>query len=344
MRDSSAVSGPSANRGVFASIQSLRAVAALAVVLFHEGVLKTGYGGVDIFFVISGFIMGAVGTGDSVSGFLAKRIVRIAPLYWAVTLLMCAISLSPGAFRHFAFDVPSLAKSLFFIPYRDLSGEIEPLVVSGWTLAYEMFFYAIFALGLAIRRPFAVAYGVIASLVIFGMTMQPANAVLQTYSSPLLLEFAAGLLIAQALPHLGERFGRTALVLACVLFSLVVILEVGEGRTLVRTLVFGIPSFLLVAGAVALERTGCWRRSPLLERLGDASYSLYLLHGLVIALSHRFLPLPQPFNAAFVIAVSILVSLASYRLFERPIAHFMRDGLGRARQIASRVDLRTTSV
>ncbi len=139
----------------FSSIQTLRALAALSVLFYHESSTKFTVGavGVDIFFVISGFIMGTIGYRETPLDFMMKRIIRIVPLYWLVTAAVCLVSLIPGVFHQFSCDLPSLLQSLFFIPYVNQAGHIEPLMVPGWTLNYEMFFYAVFAVGLAIRRP-----------------------------------------------------------------------------------------------------------------------------------------------------------------------------------------------
>ncbi len=148
------------------NLQVTRAVAAYMVVLFHflalfvwhlypeAKYLTFGAAGVDIFFVISGFIM-VVTTSDGKTGpadFLAKRIARIAPIYWLITLVLVAMSLAGlkpiGILR---MQADWVVKSLFFIPFnRD--GYVEPINSVGWTLNYEMFFYVVFAVCLTVRQ------------------------------------------------------------------------------------------------------------------------------------------------------------------------------------------------
>ena len=141
------------------SIQILRAVAALAVVVFHAGQrvavpFGVGQAGVDIFFVISGFVMWIVSdNGKTPIEFIRARILRIVPLYWVATLLM-AVGAWLGLFPRMRVAWDDLLASLFFVPYYSLSStkEIVPVLRQGWTLNYEMFFYVSFALALMLKR------------------------------------------------------------------------------------------------------------------------------------------------------------------------------------------------
>ena len=310
-------------RPSFQSIQVLRAVAAFAVLLFHEKLLAIGYGGVDIFFVISGFIMGTFGSRQRPLAFMGNRIARIVPLYWLVTLALCAMSLVPHAFNTFAFDRDSLTKSLLFIPYLDQTGHVWPLMVAGWTLNYEMFFYLIFALGLMVNQPRVLTPLVMLALVAAGLLFHSSSPILQTYSDPLLLEFAAGLGLSRLSFAWGRWLGLALFLGAIALFAMVAI-SGGPEDGLSRIIFLGIPAMALVAGALTLERAGCWPRIRLLEAAGDASYSLYLLHGIIIAFTAKFLPLPPMVNDLLAIGLSLGAALLSYRLFELPVARLLR--------------------
>jgi len=199
------------------SIQVLRAVAALAVTVAHTyplvglefGIanyptLITGAAGVDLFFVISGFIMvyasedlfeqqGAPRT------FLLRRIIRIVPLYWLVTTVLLAYMLlrygSPQ--EH---SSRTIAASYFFIPTSNAAGApITPFLAVGWTLNYEMFFYLVFAFGLLLRRAAAV---IILSvlLIAFGLWGRQLSLPLSLsiLADPIILEFVFGMLVALA--------------------------------------------------------------------------------------------------------------------------------------------------
>jgi exopolysaccharide production protein ExoZ len=167
------------------SIQFLRAIAALLVLLFHlsDGRIVTGASGVDIFFVISGFIMGTVGVGERPRDFIVKRAARIVPLYWLITMAMCIGALL-GVFSRFSYDIESLVKSLLFIPYYDASGHIWPLVVPGWTLNLEALFYILFAGGLLFGAPIAFCVVALAVLAAVGQLTPFEWAPLRLWTSP----------------------------------------------------------------------------------------------------------------------------------------------------------------
>jgi exopolysaccharide production protein ExoZ len=196
-------------------IQYLRGIAAMMVVWHHslgqvDGTMNFirlppfGQYGVDLFFMISGFIM-LVTTWDkpvTPLEFIGNRVRRIVPLYWLTTLLMLGVAIiAPGLFKTLKFDVASILKSLFFIPYDSLSfpGSIWPLLVPGWTLNYEMFFYALFAGTLLVERNWRVPImvAVLSALVVAGYALHPSGAALQVYTNHMLLEFGAGMILGR---------------------------------------------------------------------------------------------------------------------------------------------------
>ena len=156
------------------SIQALRAIAALLVTLGHLEheaaslpAATTGYApilvdltgaGVDLFFVISGFVMvyashDLFATPDAARRFLTRRIARIVPIYWLVTTLFLAIMAASHVLSSAPPTWSEIAKSYLFVPYMPHGGEVmQPVYKLGWTLNYEMFFYAVFALALLSGR------------------------------------------------------------------------------------------------------------------------------------------------------------------------------------------------
>ncbi|WP_420961598.1 acyltransferase family protein [Brucella sp. IR073] len=307
------------------SIQVLRAIAALAVVFFHLSPASwtLGAAGVDLFFVISGFIMGTVGLSDSPGSFMRKRIIRIVPLYWAVTLAMCAASLVPGLFANFTFDLPRLVTSLFFIPFEDLQGKIWPLVVVGWTLNYEMFFYVLFALGLWLRLPILVPVLAIAALAAAGLLLRPDATIPRFYTDQLLLEFAIGLLLSRAMVFKNALLGAALAIAGVVsLLSWGLASDTPEWRVIY----WGLPAAAIVAGFLAVERAGAFPARALrpLEKLGDASYSLYLTHGIVLSIVRKFVGHEGASGVLIALAASIAVAMLSYYLFERPVGQILR--------------------
>ena len=163
-----------------------------------------GTHGVDLFFVISGFIM-LVTTWDKPIGpveFMRHRMRRIVPLYWLATLVMVGLAtVAPALFKSLKWDVPALLKSLFFIPYDNLSvpGTTSPLLIPGWTLNYEMFFYALFALSLLASRAWRLplVIGALSILVAAGLVFHPTNIQADFYTNPMMLEFCAGMILGR---------------------------------------------------------------------------------------------------------------------------------------------------
>lgn len=153
----------------FISIQVLRGFAAMMVVAYHAIDMANerfalgwrfgaaGEAGVDVFFVISGFVMivAAQKTGaQDAHRFLLKRFIRIYPLYWFWTTVKLVLLLTiPAAAVSAVLDPAHLAASYALLPWTNADGKIYPFLVVGWTLSYEIFFYLCMAAALALRLP-----------------------------------------------------------------------------------------------------------------------------------------------------------------------------------------------
>src|SRR5579871_955653 len=193
-------------------LQGLRAVAAYMVVIFHAfeflstlhmGIprIASGAAGVDLFFVISGFIMVYVaGARDTPAGFLINRIARIVPLYWLGTLLIVAAAsyrswLAPGVL----LDPQSVLASLFFVPAFDAEGHLAPALRVGWTLNWEMMFYLLFTMSMFAPRRFRIPLLITLMTAVFILGLiSPTTASSSFYGKTIIFEFAAGCLIATA--------------------------------------------------------------------------------------------------------------------------------------------------
>jgi exopolysaccharide production protein ExoZ len=321
-----------------ASIQILRAAAALAVALFHacqwsKVDFAVGAAGVDLFFVISGFVLWTACEVRPVSpaAFLIARAERIAPLYWIVTLAVAAAAVwRPQALPIVHPQAKHLILSLLLIPHDDPAGAAFPLLPTGWTLTYEAFFYGVMALALAApkdrRWPILSGVLVAASLVGFGF-----HSWYTLLANPLLLEFLAGAALARLWLKRGfvrlPAWSGWGLTLGGVLILLT--LQVGGLRDdFLRPFVWGPPAVMIVAGALKLEadgQVGTGRLAQTLAALGDASYSLYLVQAPVIAVLTWLTPgWPTMVRAPLSLAVAVAAGWLCWTALERPIALAVR--------------------
>lgn len=361
-----------APRPTLRGVQFLRALAAVAVVYYHAvdaggifGLPSTGSWGVDVFFVISGFIIGTITVKNS-SHFFRRRVFRVVPLYWIATFAwIAAMMLMPGRVHSTQVDLPGLLKSLFFIPYQ-MPLRDGPILQLGWTLNYEMFFYTVVAIMLLLlrrnaRRALVGTIIVIGAFAASGFLFPSSSYLLSFYQNPLLLEFLVGVLLAflyrRWLRPRGGMLGadplaqrgsaaHTALnaiagllAIAALVWLVVHDVQFGPRYDEFRALAYGVPSVVLVAVALVLEpliRDG--RLTRALLAAGDGSYAIYLFHQFVlVAISQVLLgsviasagvPLRIALLLVTILAV-ILVSIGVDRWIDRPIQRLLKHALPR---------------
>jgi exopolysaccharide production protein ExoZ len=358
---------------MIANLQVLRALAALLVVFYHlqapmrsymGASLHTSFGasGVDIFFVVSGFIMFYTNRRFERTGvtFLKDRIVRIVPLYWLGTGLILAIlatGRNPDGVQ--AVDAGDVIMSMLFIPNVRADGNAAPVLTLGWTLIYEMFFYALFA-GLiflrASRKILVILTVVFSLLIITGQAWSIDNFTLHYFTNPIMLEFLMGGALALWFMGRQQRQAPAAapvwcwlgLLAGCAAIVATEALKVPflDKGGLLRPLVFGLPAMLIVACALELERGQRAWRSHWVQLLGAASYALYLFHPVVIqstciavskALSGGlWTPLKQAplgaellitLAAALCLGAAVAVALVVYRWVEIPVTRRLKAAL-----------------
>lgn len=326
------------------NIQLLRGVAALMVVVFHLVVQMQPFGfdgsqvsflqgGVDIFFVISGFIMVHVSRERERSGgqFMADRIIRIVPIYWLLTLL--AYLSGAGEPR----PIGDLLRSLAFIP----SGTpplFNPLIDGGWTLNLEMYFYVLFAVSLAAAREekqrFALVVGLLAAVV--ATSIWAPGPYWPFYGNEIVFEFVIGMVLARSVGWL-ESVGTVAAGGIVVVGGLVMVLEPLD-RLGSRLLSVGLPAGLIVAGAISFHAAGKRVAAPAALLLGSVSYALYLSHvlvfeainGLFTQSKHGFGPAMMAGFLAFALIIALLVAWVIYVAVERPTTRLLKPSkLGR---------------
>ncbi|MDK1378197.1 MULTISPECIES: acyltransferase [unclassified Sinorhizobium] len=326
--------------GTIRAIQYLRAAAALAVVVFHAAA-RTGHhfaigaAGVDVFFVISGFIMWVISERRPVSPakFIADRTRRIVPIYWFATAVMVAGALA-GIFPNMVLTLDHVLASLFFIPARSPSnGEIWPALVQGWTLNFEMFFYVVFAVALLLPRYWrlpAIA-GLFLLLVVAGLEVRFENAVVLTYTRAVILEFVAGMMIGELwlkgrMPPVVAGLSLTAFAFGG--FALVNLLYLPFNEWTIGPL-----AVLLLLGALSLEVGGRVPDLRLPGLLGNASYSIYVWHTFaisVVAKAAAMFDLDPAVSMGAAILSGTLLGIVAYAMLERPLTARGRKLLGGA--------------
>jgi exopolysaccharide production protein ExoZ len=344
----------------FEGLQILRACAALMVVVYHtlyEMSLSSLYpservlvsqlmpwmAGVDLFFVISGFVMVYASrhlfeeTG-AWHVFLRRRIARIVPLYWLVTLVFLGMLLIKKNTAEITFS--QIVSSFAFFPFPHANGNIQPVYTLGWTLNYEMFFYALFACVVGLRWQRAVLTLLIAMAlwVALGFAISLPQP-FEFWSRPILLEFGAGMFLGAIWlrgVHLSPMSVITLMVTG--ILSLILASPTGTQTGWNNVLFLGLPCALLVASAVLGEQERCFvaiHRVRFLRKVmiaqGDASYALYLVHPfLVKAFFAVFMEMNVgsilPFGVTFALVLLLCgcVSVVIYHTLEMPLTRFAR--------------------
>jgi exopolysaccharide production protein ExoZ len=342
------------------NIQVLRAIASVLVVHAHAAG-PAGFGlswdgganGVDLFFVISGFIIAYVASIDS-DQFVKRRLIRIVPIYWSSTLVLFVLVLVlPSLFRTTSADPELLVRSLLFLPHGDFvhsDGIPHPTLSGGWTLNYEMYFYMVFAIALAISSRWATTIAVamlLAAITIINATGLSSSPVAKFYGEPIIFEFGFGIAAFHVMRAVEAMVKRNAkwkppkLVLylaviaglACIAFTK----ELFDGVP--RWISTGIPSFFTVLGAVLLERVHDVKvTNKVAVMVGDASYVLYLIHAYVVYGIIRIVLRNQHFGevtgqlmVVLLMVISCVAAVAIYRWYEQPILRVLKRWLIRPR-------------
>jgi len=336
------------------SIQALRAIAALLVFWGHainavhlkvEADFPHLYGpfGVDLFFVISGFVM--VYSSERLFGrrgapmtFFVRRLARIVPLYWVATAVLVWFVVPYASTK-------AVLGSLFFAPHIPSEA---PLLFVGWTLIFEMFFYAVFAIALFAKRRFVVVAGVTIFLISFSVLLGPDTAGPSTQpppargivylADPIILEFVFGMMIALVY-RVGGRLSMWATIS---MITAGIIWLAATSATLPRLYSAGVAAALIVAG-MSLSTKPSPRHSPFVRSvvfLGDMSYALYCTHLLtfsLVAWTVTNLAI-NPVGHAWaymgaMLTAGLVVGAATYLAFEKPTTNLLKRMIEGPRQL-----------
>lgn len=328
-------------------LQALRALAAIAVVVHHgfaevggHDPLNFGALGVQTFFVISGFIMEwstrPYSTIDGALNFSIKRAIRVIPLYWLVTGILTAMLIRANQ----EVSLSRFAMSLLFIPHfsPEPDGGISPILMPGWTLNFEMFFYFIFAVAgfLGERRVIALT-AIMVPLVFLGMTLSLKDAISLTYTSPLLLEFLLGAWLAKNIVNINPMGKLASFLMACTGIVIFFYAENFVGNAVIAWS-GRVTGVVLIAVPFALLASMRGFFSGLLIELGNASYSIYLWHTILMHLIYKYLVAPKlnpesPYHSLvalpLIAILAIFASWLAYIFIEKPMLSKLKGIVGR---------------
>lgn len=347
------------------SIQMLRAIAITLVVINHiSNYFARNFGfkpyflswgqcgecGVDLFFVISGFVIMYISIINkreiSPVSFVLHRVGRIYPLYWIVSLIYLPLFLVVPSLLNRGSDgvlAVSLWKSFLLIP-----SNLAPLIGQGWTLVYEMYFYIIFTLMLLnpkriilMLSGWATALGISACF-LGGRHIFFTNDVVSGYISPYLhlitdmqsFEFIGGCFVA-VIVFSKFRFSQNLGFYSLIIGIAILLINFYKLNYYNRVFVYGIPFILIVYGLVSLEKNGKLIVPNFLKVIGDSSYSVYLVHLLVLSAVFKLLHKVAPFAYKSTL-LSLIISFSClflclvigkylYQYVERPILGSSRN-------------------
>lgn len=327
----------------FESVQSLRGIAALFVLMQHICFIERGSFGVDLFFLISGFMM-MYSTERSTEHFLKKRAIRIIPLYAFMTIISYAVLLvMPGLFEQTTASPVYLIKSLLFIPFS-MGGVTQPLLRVGWTVNYEVLFYLLFFLSMKISVKYRalICSALLGVLVLIGIRVPVGVEPLSFWTDSILLEFVAGMALFYALRFLYEKHeagtytGKKNLLQAGIMLGICGLLFAYEWWSyespvlgaLPRVVRWGIPSVcILILTFVAGLRI---HMPKILVSLGNMSYSVYLLHYYPMRFLGRMLSGTKHPDAwqvlitIFAVALTLLCAYVCYLLVEKKLTAYLK--------------------
>lgn len=341
------------------SIQALRGLAACLVLLLHcysfelrflqnDGILGAwtifGNSGVDLFFLISGFIMVyASSVSPSPGLFFLQRLLRIYPLYWFYTaVFLTAIHFFPHLMDTTRIAVGNIFMALFLFPQN-----AEPPLIVAWTLIHEMYFYFVFTFLLFFPRRMLpsllaiwTAFVVLADIAL-GNGVLAASPLWHLVANPLTLEFifgaALGLYFARTTVKPDSGVSGGLLIFAAPLAAWILHATVFQSTlpsSWGRVCLFGVPWAISLFAIVYIARAQHFVFPRWLISLGDSSYSIYLCHCLVLGVVYRAIREIRPYGIegatlgmfAFVVGVLAVLQFGviSYRLLEQPVNRALR--------------------
>lgn len=325
------------------TIQALRGIACVAIVLFHLpsewGGIKANYSALPltVFFMLTGYFL-LEGTRKTEKDYFKKKAVRIIPLYWSLTLLIFAVSfVMPGINHGRNYTVEDLIKSLLFIPYYNSDGNLFPILSVGWTLIIEVYDYIIFWAVYRFLRRFkyrdVLALLIMSGLIIFGCVLKSYlhnSPILDIWTNKYQLSFILGLFLSCLKQCEGTSEKKYIVTWPYILIGFAVVFYILCYR--IPDNYAWISAFVLVAASVSIFKEIEFPQWSVY--LGNISYSVYLIHKFVIAVAEKIVahvsvtPITVFAGVIFVFVVTIAAATVSYNLIEKRFGGFLKHIMG----------------
>lgn len=354
------------------TLQICRGLATILVLLAHSSVfignlslsricLTLGNSAAVFFFILSGLIISYTkhsywDTPAKFPVYLKERIIRVFPMYWIY--LTGAILISFAVFSIFhthiidskQLNTIDLIKNYFMYPYF-LSPYYKeetrwPIISQAWSLSYELFFYATFALFIINKRLGLITFGFWLVFIVldFAKILIPTSFLMKFLLNPDFLEFFMGMIVAYLVLKYGDHLKNLHnLFLGIGTIGLITFwILLGNGYVdfyiFHRLLVFGIPCSLIILGITLWEKyqVNYFKRTRIYSfgvLLGEASYSIYLIHFMILHFIYTFLKklhltiINIPVTFIMVSAISLYIGLLCYQIMEKPILQKLKSKL-----------------
>jgi exopolysaccharide production protein ExoZ len=348
-------------------IQALRGIAAILVVCYHTGTLysknlnwlvfnntfKFGHTGVNFFFVLSGFIIYYIhykdlGKPSQLPSFIYKRFTRIFPVYWVILIVKLFA-------KH--IDIFSIVLAFFLIPVK------EAYITVSWTLSYEIFFYTCFGVLIyCLNKYTKILFSILGSVIfiriiaiVAGYNVSFENFYLSFLFNPHIIEFIMGVLAGYIIINEKGKKWRYwlftgGIIMFCIssLFTVLLVNDIADKMNAVpfqqaekiscfleinSFIFFCIPCFLIVAGAAMIDLSDNIKIPNLFLKIGDASYSIYLVHAIIVNIITLKL---KSLNVEFInytiiptIIIAISLGYALHLTIEKPLLNFFHNNYER---------------
>ncbi|MDA9819213.1 acyltransferase [Methylophilaceae bacterium] len=313
------------------SLTLLRAIACLSVLLAHSvGILKDNFFidfgiisaghlviGVDIFFVLSGYLMARTSYNKKISDFYISRFFRIVPLYWIVNFTYLFLVILFSKYISTTIDVESFVASLIFV--HKLIYGLSPIINVGWTLEYEMLFYFIFGLVFVKNKGKKHLFTLFITMVVIAFI----------FKAFIVIEFLFGIIVfivSRDYKTIIKKYDTYLLIVVFFLFIGTTFTPIEEITT-IRFIVFGLPSFLIVLWASVQDKSYRY----FVTLIGMSSYSIYLTHmiflSIFIKIFNYYLEADKFYNIFLLILIllwALFLGILVYLFIEKPLNNFLK--------------------